>query len=71
MAAVWPLKFSIALDLRILQVSTVDVGFFSFYLLVWEVGLLVILDSLPLFMAFAINKVSTIKESLDLNGAIV
>jgi hypothetical protein len=71
MATIRPFKLSVALNLGIFEVTTVDKVFFRFYLFVWKVGLLVVLDAFPLFVALSIDKVAAIKEALNLDGAVV
>ena len=69
MPAIWPLEFSIALDLAILKVSTVDEGLLSLELLVWVETLGLNLDLLPFFITLAVYKVVPVENSRNLNGS--
>lgn len=69
--SIWPFEFSVALNLRVFQISTVNIDFFTFNRFVREIGLLIILNFFPFFISFPVHKISTVKESLDFDCAIV
>ena len=71
MPTIRPLEFSVALNLRVVQISSVGVYFFRFYLFVRKVVLLIIFYPFPFFVPFAIYEISAIKKALNLDGAVV
>lgn len=68
---VWPLELTVALNLGVLEVATIEEDLLSPSWPIWIASLLLVADLLPFLVAFAVDDSSAVEVSAHLNQTSV